>query len=307
MKLDLPSDLAASLRDWGPRWFTDPAAGRDAMVQAWTPHLQLHAADPANSPRITANVPYGPEERQVLDIVRPTKLAPCELPVLMFVHGGAFVRGNKDETPHLYANVAAEFARHDFVAVNVEYRLAPQATWPAAAEDVVRAVRWVASNIRDHGGDRRRIVLMGHSAGSAHCATAVWDERAYGASRLPLKGLVLISPRMEANMRPSNHNAKGVEAYYGPPSVHEDRIPGNKVRADAPPTLVAWSEYENPRLDLEAATLASRLMQATESGGPAPRIIQMMGHNHTSVIAQFNTPFNELGVQIREWMARMEH
>lgn len=276
------------------------------MIEAWTPHLRAHAADSANPVRVAADLPYGPEKRQVLDIVAPSNLPSCALPVLMFVHGGAFVRGNKKETSHIYSNVAAEFARHGFVAVNVEYRLAPQATWPAAAQDVARAVRWVASNIGSHGGDRARIVLMGHSAGSAHCATAVWDERAYGAMRLPLTGLALISPRIEANMRPDNHNASGVAAYYGPPAGHDDRVPLHKVRPDAPPTLVAWSEFENPRLELEAATLANRLMQVTESGGPVPRIIQVMHHNHTSVIAQFDTPFNELGIQIREWMAGMD-
>jgi acetyl esterase/lipase len=59
----------------------------------------------------------------VLDLYRHERSA--GVPVVLFVHGGAFVRGDKDVTGEVYANVCYYFARHGYLGVNVEYRLAP--------------------------------------------------------------------------------------------------------------------------------------------------------------------------------------
>jgi acetyl esterase/lipase len=303
MSLRLPPDLTALLRTWGPRWHEDIAAGRDAMLAAWTPLLET--APPAPG-RIARDVPYGSDPRQVLDVHAPE--CARDAPVLVFVHGGAFVRGDKHMTPHVYANVPTEFARHGFVAVNVEYRLAPQADWPKGAEDVRDALAWVQQHIGDWGGDARRIFLMGHSAACAHCATAAWDDRVRPEGGLPLAGLVLVSPRVAADVRPENPNAHGVRAYYGDDAArYEERSPMGRVRRDAPPTLVAVAQYENPLLDFQAFELAHRLAQAADAlGAPMPRFVQVADHNHMSIVTQFDTPHNRLGEDIRDWCARVE-
>ena len=76
-------------------------------------------------------------------------------PVLMFVHGGAFVGGGRrgpGGSP-FYDNIMLFAARNGIVGVNTTYRLAPQNRWPAGAQDVGSAVRWVE---RKHRGPRRR-------------------------------------------------------------------------------------------------------------------------------------------------------
>ena len=304
MKRALPKHLLASLEHWGPRWHLDITAGRDAMFEAWAPLLSAQAR-----PATARDLPYGPDPRQVLDVYAPAP-APQSgegLPILVFVHGGAFVRGDKEQTPYIYANVPAEFAREGYLAFNVEYRLAPGAAWPAGAEDVRDAVQWVARHAERWGGDPRRIFLMGHSAACAHCASAVWDDRVRPDGGLPVQGLILVSPRVVADVRPDNPNAPGVRAYYGEGApAHEDRAPIGKVRADAPPTLVALAQYENPLLDFYALDLVHRLAQvADRHQGPMPRVIQLMDHNHVSIVAQFNTPCNELGDPIRDWCGRV--
>jgi len=299
MKNDLAPDLLKLLQHWGPRWHADITAGRDAMFKAWAPLLQASAMDPLHR-----DLPYGSDPRQVVDVFAPDDA--CDLPVLIFVHGGAFVRGDKEQTPFIYANVPSEFAHHGFVAVNVEYRLAPQATWPEGAADVRDAVMWIAQHAAQWGGDPRRMFLMGHSAACAHCATAAWDDRVRPQGGLPIAGLVLISPRVVADTHAENPNAHGVRAYFGNNEQwHEDRSPMGKVRPDAPPTLIAVSEFENPLLDFYSFELAHRLAQvALLQKGPMPRFIQLMDHNHVSVVAQFNSPFNELGDEIRSWCQR---
>jgi len=118
---------------------------------------------------------------------------------------------------------------------------------------------------------------------------------------------VLLSPRVVADTRADNPNAHGVRAYYGEdPSLYAGREPIGLARPDAPPTLIALAQYENPLLDFYALDLAHRLATvADRQKGPMPRVIQLMDHNHVSAVAQFNTACNDLGEQIRDWFERV--
>lgn len=293
-------ELLSTLRHWGPRWQRDITAGRDAMFEAWAPLLEPAAIAP-----LYRDLPYGSDPRQVADIFAPEGAS--DLPILVFVHGGAFVRGDKAQTPWIHANVPSEFAKHGFVALNVEYRLAPQAAWPDGAADVRDAVLWIFQNAISWGGDPKQIFLMGHSAGGAHCATATWDDRVRPRGGLPIAGLILVSSRVIADTRAVNPNAHGVKAYYGPDDrVYLNRSPISRVRADAPPTFVVTAQYENPLLDIYSFDLGYRLSKLADAqNGPKPRFIQLADHNHVSVIAQFNTVCNELGSEIRNWCRRI--
>lgn len=301
MPAPLPNHLTELLRLWGPRWHQDIGAGRDAMLTAWAPLLDA-GAPPL---RIARDQPYGNDPRQVLDI----HAAPgCrDAPVLMFVHGGAFIRGDKALSDRVYGNVADEFARHGFVALNVEYRLAPAAPWPDGARDVAAALAWAQGHIASWGGDARRVFLMGHSAACSHCASAVWDDRVRPAAAMLPAGLILVSPRVAADQRADNPNAAGVRAYYGADeSQYAGRSPMHRVRPDAPPTFVAVAQYENPLLDYQGFELAHRLAQvADHARGPMPRFVQLADHNHMSLMTQFDTPFNALGETLRDWCARV--
>lgn len=299
----IPDTLLKLLRHWGPRWHHDITAGRDAMFEAYAPLL---ATATGAALRVEHNLPYGADPRQILDLYAPADAH--ELPVMIFVHGGAFVHGDKDQAPGIYANVPKEFARKGWLALNVEYRLAPQASWPEGARDVRDAVLWARAHVQAHGGDAQRMFLFGHSAACAHCATAAWDERVRPGGGLPLAGLVLASPRVRADLRPENPNAAGVRAYYGnDPACYDERAPLTHVRADAPPTFVALAQYENPLIDFYGFELAHRLAQLRDAqGAPMPRLVQYPDHNHMSLVAQFDTPHNRFGADLRDWCARVE-
>lgn len=299
---DLPDDLAEALHRWGPRWHHDIGAARDAMVRAWTLHI---AAAPAHEHRVLPDLAYGADPRQVLDVHIPPEAN--NAPVLVFVHGGAFVRGDRVQTPHLYANVPTEFARHGFIGINLEYRLAPHAPWPEGAVDVRDALLYIREHVAQWGGVPEHVFLMGHSAACSHCATAAWDDRVRPDDGLPIAGLILASPRVQADVRPENPNARGVRAYYGEDeSLFDDRSPMGKVRPDATPTFIAVAEYENPLLEFQAFELAHRLARvADRQGGPMPRFIQYPEHNHVSMVAQFDTRHSVLGADIRRWISRV--
>lgn len=86
------------------------------------------------------NLPYGNDPRQVFD-VHALIAATRPLPVMVFVHGGGFVKGDKEQGGGLFANVMHKFSRAGYLSINVEYPLAPQVAWPSGAEDVSDAVR----------------------------------------------------------------------------------------------------------------------------------------------------------------------
>ncbi|MGH7127064.1 MAG: alpha/beta hydrolase, partial [Planctomycetaceae bacterium] len=91
-----------------------------------------------------------------------------------------------------------------------------------------------------------------------------------------------------------------VEAYYGPdPTVHEGCSAVTHVSADSVPTMIGMAEYENPLLDVHCAELYQRLAAAKRR---APRLVWLAGHNHTSVIAHFNTAEDRLGREILDFI-----
>ncbi len=169
-----PPDLAKGLAAIGRA--IDPAA----TAALYAP---LHRLPPYSDVRIARDIHYGPAERNRLDIFTAEPAAAAR-PVLLFVHGGGFVGGDKHVAGSpFHDNIGAWAARHGMVGVTMTYRLAPQAPWPAGAEDVATAVRWVRDNIGQYGGDPARLFLMGHSAGATHVSTYVAHPAIHGAKR----------------------------------------------------------------------------------------------------------------------------
>src|SRR5262249_26159536 len=136
-------------------------------------YAPMHAKEPYAGVKVTRDMKYGPHERNTLDLFVPEGGGSAR-PIFMFVHGGGFVRGNKrsPDSP-FYDNIMLWANRNGMVGVNIEYRLAPAAPWPAGQEDIAMAVRWAANNAAANGADANRIYLMGHSAGATHVAIYV--------------------------------------------------------------------------------------------------------------------------------------
>lgn len=115
------------------------------------------------------NVPYTDSglDAHMLDIYRPLG-AKGRLPVIVYIHGGAFQLLSKDT----HSVMGSLFAQQGFVVFNINYRLAPAHLYPAAVMDACQATRWVAEHAHEFGGDAERLVLAGESAG-ANLATSV--------------------------------------------------------------------------------------------------------------------------------------
>ena len=292
-EIAIPEEVRRLMAEVGPKWATNVSGHVKQMIEAFTPLL---ARCPKDGVAVTRNVPYGAHARQVLDVYRPA--AANAAPVVLFVHGGAFVDGEKDRSPEVYANVCTWFARHGIVGINVEFRLAPEFKYPCGTLDVGLAATWAVQNAASIGADADRLFVFGHSAGAAH--TASYAYGAPGSEGGPkVAGLIVVSGRVRADKRPDNPNAKKVEAYYGADAaLFEERSALHWARADVP-TFIAIAEYENPLLDIYCLELVHKLAVLK---GKAPRILQLPGHNHSSIIAHVNTAENVLGNALLEFV-----
>ena len=154
----------------------------------------MQEEEPYQGVKTEREVKYGPADRHLLDVFTP-ETAVSARPVLIFIHGGAFVGGNKRTTPTspFYDNVMLWAVHNGFVGVNATYRLAPQSPYPAGAEDLAAVVAWVAGKIGERGGDPARIYLMGHSAGAVHVANYVSHPEFYKVRDGGLAGAVMVS------------------------------------------------------------------------------------------------------------------
>ena len=124
----------------------------------WVPPTDVEAIE---------NVSYGSCDKwHLLDLYRP-KDAEDKLPVLLNIHGGAWVYGDKK----VYAPYCMYLATQGFAVVNASYRLAPKHTFPAPLEDVGAMVEWVVDHAEEYGLDVSNLFFVGDSAG-AHLATA---------------------------------------------------------------------------------------------------------------------------------------
>ncbi len=157
-----------------------PAEGRAlmaAMSQPTADPVELHSVED-----LTIEGPGGPLG---LRIYRPGDTT--DAPLVVTCHGGGWVLGDLDT----HDGVARELcSRTGSVVVSVDYRLAPEARFPAAVEDCWAALLWAADNARSLGADPGRLVVAGDSAGGNLAAVLARRARDTGAPRLAAQLLV---------------------------------------------------------------------------------------------------------------------
>lgn len=142
----------------------------------------------AGSPDLPAGVrrlsdlAYGDDPAQTLDLYLPAEAQ--DVPLVLYVHGGGWQRGDK-AMPQMVAHKVPHWTARGFGVASINYRMLPQADVLQQADDVARALAFVQSGAAGWGADDQRVALVGHSAG-AHLATLVTADPAlagaWGAS-----------------------------------------------------------------------------------------------------------------------------
>ena len=257
------------------------------------------AADVERAPAQAAvmrDLPYGPHERHRLDLFAPAGAAGA--PVLLFVHGGGYVMGDKC-LPNLpfYDHIGHWAASRGWIGATMNYRLAPDHMWPSGGEDVGRAVAWLGEAIAAHGGDPRRIVLMGHSAGATHVATYLARPQLHAATGPGVAGAVLVSGTYDpAEGQPNAYQL----AYYGTDRArYREASMVSGLIATTVPLCIAVSEYDGIDFRRQAAMLVGAFGRAR---GDMPRIHWLPGHNHLSALLAIGTGEDGLGPLVADFL-----
>jgi acetyl esterase/lipase len=235
----------------------------------------------AGAQRVAHDVAYGDGPRRKLDVYAPAD-APTALPVIVFIYGGSWATGDKDD----YEFLGAALASRGFVTVVPDYRLVPDVRFPNFVEDCAAAVRWVSDHVAEYGGDGRRIVLVGHSAGG------------YNAVMLALAGDYL---RLAGVAAGSIRGAVGLAGPYDflPFDVAATRNafgqapdpqltqPVHFARADAPPLLLLWGADDDTVGPRNLESLAR--VQRAAGGRVETKIYENV--DHVDILLALSRPF----------------
>jgi acetyl esterase/lipase len=196
---------------------------------------------------------YGADPRHRLDVFVPIAGA-ARAPVVLFVHGGGFVAGDKGgaDAP-FYNNVGLWAARSGCIGVTMTYRLAPAAPWPAGSEDVGAAVRFLRASVERWGGAPNGIILMGQSAGAVHVAGYLAMTRLHAAPNGGIAGAIMVSGLYDIGRADRNPFQA---AYYGADASRwpEQSTLGRLVET-AIPCFYTVSEFDPPDFQRQAAWL----------------------------------------------------
>lgn len=258
----------------------------------------MQEKEPYQGVKVERDVKYGPADRNLLDVFAPDAASPAR-PVLIYVHGGGFVAGNKrNPGSPFYDNIMLWAVKNGFVGINMTYRLAPASPWPAGAEDIGAAVRWVADNIGARGGDGARIFLMGHSAGSAHVAGYVSHPEFHRVKNGGLSGAIMVSGIYDLATWPVGGAAE--TAYYGSDTLlYAERSAMNGLLATDIPLMFVSAE-----LDLSFFVQQLTLMKEATCKGAhgCARTVMLVQHSHMSEVYAINTADTRLMDQILEFV-----
>jgi acetyl esterase len=292
---------------------TDDAV-REKRIRAHGPVLDLHFAQSMYKPllrsqrrdgvEVNCDIAYGEDPRHRLDIYTPRAAGAAPHPVMIFVPGGGFIRGDKADRE----NIGQRFAREGIAVVVANYRLAPAHVWPAGAEDVMRLYQWVRDNAARLGFDPTKIFLAGESAGAAHIATATLIRRFHPPQGLQIAGTILISGVYNPVLEKLAREQFGVatpdprnEAYFGSDFARYGQM-STVALMDAPPTaplLITFAELDLLQMQVQAAELFAKLV-TDHNANPQLRVIR--GHNHLTQVYSVNTGDESLSAAMLEFL-----
>lgn len=227
------------------------------------------------------NISYGTDARQKLDIYRPMLVSTGNVPkpVIVFVHGGSWMNGSKDD----YLFLGESLTKAGYITVVINYRLAPEHLYPDFVQDTALALKWVYANIGQYGGNPNKLIVMGHSAGGFNAVEAVDNQRWLQEAGVPvqaIKAVVGIAGPYSYDFRTDS-----TRSAFPANATPEQVMPSYHVRLDAPPHLLLVGSNDkrvHPRN-------AEALVQALQQKNIPVQLETIQGASHLSIMAAMAT------------------
>jgi dienelactone hydrolase len=267
----VPSDIAAGIRKIGPIVDTPGTA------KLYAPLFEKQK-EPYPNVTVVRDTAYGPDAANKLDVF--TAGPGAGKTVVVYVHGGGFERGDKRQPGSpFYDNIMLWLTQQGMVGINMNYRLAPKSTWPAAHEDMAAVIRWVQGNIGQYGGDGDRVVLWGQSAGASLIAGYLAHPQFHGPKGHGVKAAVMNSGFYE--------NDRGGSAYFGSdPKELAERSSTEGLKKVTIPLFMSHTEVDLPDA-IKEADAANKALCAAEH---CPTYVVFKDHSHISQGYSVGTP-----------------
>src|ERR1700685_2989591 len=256
---------------------------REKRIRARGPVLDLHFAQSMYKPllkeqrrdgvEVSRDMAYGNDPRHRLDIYKPMHPVEGPHPVMIFIPGGGFIRGDKADRE----NIGQRFAREGTAVVVANYRLAPAHVWPA---------------------------------GASHSAAATLIRLFPPPQGFDIAGTILISGPYNPVLEKLAREQFGVatpdprnEAYFGSDFARYRQM-STVALIDAPPSaplLITFAELDLLQMQVQAAELFAKLV-TEHNAKPQLRVIR--GHNHLTQVYSVNTGDESLSAPVLEFLRR---
>jgi acetyl esterase/lipase len=261
------------------------------LLMGCSPLKVLNALTPGSTFSRTADIPYGSDPRNKLDVYTPIHVA-NDAPVVVFFYGGSWNSGSRGD----YRFVGEALASRGIVAVLADYRLYPQVHYQGFLEDSARAVGWTREHISQYGGDASRLYVMGHSAGGYNAAMLALDPKwlaSVGMKPSMLRGWIGLAGPYDF-LPIENPDVKPVFFF---PNSPPDSQPINHVSAASPPALLIAATDDslvNPQRN--TGGMARRLLEQ----GVSVRELYFSKPGHATLVAAFSRPMRSLAPVLDE-------
>jgi acetyl esterase/lipase len=269
----------------------------DAAINEATRAIYRTRLDLGTAGEERRDVAYGDHPRHRLDVYLP---ASASRGIVIFVHGGGFVGGDKNSDGVFYVNVGRWLARNSWTAVLPNYRLAPSSRWPAGTVDVSAVVRWVHANGAELAPQGTPVVVWGQSAGACHVAGWLFQANPPDAPARHVSGVMLMSGFYFAQAPLTG----GPLAYFGEDAArYAERSPLAHAAAPGIPVWLGLAELDPPDIAQHTHTLVNALTQAC---GRAPEFRMFRGHNHVSTVQSLGSAQEDVAAEILRFLQTLE-
>jgi len=274
----------------------------EAMATMEIPLFESMSAPDARAFGTTMNAgrPMGPEVGEMIDgtlpgadgspleyrIYRPKSKGPH--PVVVYYHGGGWVLGDAVSDEPMIRDLVD---RSDSLIISVNYRHAPEARFPAAADDAFAALKWVADHVAEIGGIPGQLAVAGWSAGGNLAAVVAQLARDNGGPAL--SGQLLLTPATDGSKKWPSYSGNGqgfilteslMDWFWDHYATAEDRKDpkASPLRASSlaglPPAMVVTAEFDPLRDEGDAYA------EALAKAGVKVKHLRCRGHMHTSIL-----------------------